>query len=69
MSATGTGKLLRLLELVVVRTENDRHVPYRSLKHIVDADSKSASYVSHVTIFIYRGEKSEAVDDKHLGIL
>ena len=69
IAATGSNEFLGFLELVVVRTEYYRHIPYSSLKHVVYAYSESSAYVGYITIFIYRGEESEAVDDEYLGIL
>jgi hypothetical protein len=56
-------QLLCLLEFVVLRTEDDGLSPYGSLHRVVDAHTKTATYVWHVGIAIDAGEKSEAVDD------
>ena len=61
-------EFLCFLEFVVVRSEDDRYVPYCSLRQVVYASSESTAYICHRTIFIYGREESEAVDDEYFGI-
>lgn len=47
----------------VVGTEEYGYIPYRRLEDVVDAYTKTASYISHITIMIYAGEETETVDN------
>ena len=54
--------------MFVVRAKEYRHIPYRSLKHVVNANTETTANISYVTIIIYRRQQAEAIDDKTLGI-
>ena len=49
LHATLGGKqFLCLLETLVVRTEDDRYVPYRSFKHVMYADTEATANVCYL---------------------
>ena len=55
---------LSLLELLVVRAEDDGHAPYGGLQHVVDAYAEAAAHVAHVGVAVDAAEQSEAVDNE-----
>ena len=59
---------MRLLEALVVRSEDYRLAPYGSFEQIMYAHSESASDIRHISIAIYRREQAVAVNDESRGV-
>ena len=62
-AATLSLQALGLLELLVLRAEDDGHAPDGCLEGVVDAHAEAAAHVGHGGIAIDAGEQAEAVDD------
>ena len=67
-SAAGL-ETLSLLEALVVRTKNDRHIPNGCLKGVVDAYSETSTHIGHICIMVDAGKQAETVDNQDVGVL
>ena len=57
------------MELLVVGAEEHGHIPYGSLKQVVDTHAKASANVGHIAIVIDARQQAEAVDDKSVRMI
>ena len=57
---------LCLLETLVVRTKENRNIPYSSLQGIMNTYAKTTTDISHISIAIDTAKQSEAIDDEDI---
>ena len=67
-TTTRLEQALGFLELLVVRSKDDRHIPYCSLQSVVNTNTEASTYISHITIMVHAAQQSETVDDQHVSL-
>ena len=67
-TATRLQQAQSFLELLIVRTEDNRHIPYSSFQRIMNADTKSAADISHISIVVHTAQQAEAINNQHISL-